>query len=59
MTDNKLMNLIKTIDLRSYRNCPVHIKSMQNNYVQNIRNELNACHKCPKELVNLVIRFFI
>ena len=59
MIDDKLMNLIMTVDLRSYKNCPEHIKSMQNNYIQNVRNELNACHECPKELVNLTIDFIM
>ena len=59
ITDDKLMNLIQNIDLRSYKNCPEHIKSMQNNYIQSIKNELNACNKCPKELVNLTIDFII
>ena len=59
MTDDKLMNLIQTVDLRSYNNCLKHIKSMQDNYIQSVRNELDVCDKCPKELVNLVISFFI
>ena len=59
MIDDKLMNLIRTVDLRLYENCPEYIKSMQNNYIQSIKNELDACKKCPKSLVNLVISFFI
>ena len=45
MTNHKLM------DLRSYKNCPEHIKSMQDNYVQSVRNELNSCNVCPEELI--------
>ena len=57
MTDDKLINLIMTIDLRSYENCPKHIKMAQNYYILNIKNELNACAKCPKSLINLVTSF--
>ena len=59
MIDNELMDLIRTVDLRSYKNCPEYIKSMQNNYIQSIKNELNVLNKCPKSLINLTIRFFI
>ena len=59
MTYDELMNLIMTVDLRSYKNCPEHIKSMQDNYIQSIKNELNACKKCPKELVNLTTDFIM
>ena len=31
----------------------------QDNYVRNVRNELDACVECPKELINLTIDFFI
>ena len=59
MTDEESINLIRIIDLRSYKNCPEYIKSMQDNYVRDVRNELDACVKCPKELINLTIDFFI
>ena len=57
--DDKLMNLIRTIDLRSYKNCPEYIKIEHNSYIQSIKNQLNACRVCPKELVNLVIDFIM
>ena len=59
ITDKKFINLIMEVDLRSYKNCSEHIKSMQENYIQNIMNELNACAKCPKSLVNLTIDFIM
>ena len=59
LIDDKLMDLIMIVDLKSYENCPEHIKSMQNNYIQSIKNELNALNKCPKELVNLTIDFIM
>ena len=59
LIDDKLMNLIRTVDLRSYKNCPKHIKSMQNNYVRCVRNELDVCVKCPKSLIDLTIDFIM
>ena len=57
ITDDKLMDLIQTVDLRSYEHCPKIIKIAQNSYIQSIKNELTACNKCPKELVKLTISF--
>ena len=57
--DDKLMNLIMTVNLQIYKNCPEHIKMAQNYYVQTVKNELAACTKYPKELVNLTIDFII
>ena len=39
MTDDKLIDLIQTVDLRSYKNCPEYIKIIQNNYIRNMMNE--------------------
>ena len=59
MGDKQSINLIRTVDLRSYEKCPELIKIVQKYYIMEVTDELNACNRFSKDLVGLIVHFFI